>query len=276
MGSIIKPLTMAVGIDLGKVNAATTYDDKGTITLNGKTISNFDGKARGVITLQYALSQSLNTGFAYIAKQVGNDAMSTYFKNFGLGEKTGVDLPNEASGIVSNLDTNRDLELANASFGQGIAMTPVETVRALATIANGGYLVAPHLVKKINHKVGYSKDIKPEKGKQVIKEETAQAVTKMMVYNVDNALLDGKAKNARYSIAAKTGTAQIPAPGGGYYSDRYLHSFVGFLPANDPKFIVFMYAVYPKGVQYASETLAQPFMDMTKYLINYYQIAPDR
>lgn len=276
MGSIIKPLTMAVGIDLGKVSATTKYNDTGTITLNGKTISNFDGKARGTIDMQYALSQSLNTGFAFVAKQVGNDAMAKYFKSFGLGERTGIDLPNEASGIVSNLDTNRDLEIANASFGQGIAMTPVETIRALATIANGGYLVQPHLVKKIDYRVGYSKEVKPVKGAQVIKEQTAHDVTAMMVYNVDNSLLNGKAKNPRYSIAAKTGTAQIANPNGGYYSDRYLHSFVGFLPANDPKFIVFMYTVHPKGVQYASETLAQPFMDMTKYLINYYQIPPDR
>ncbi|MES3005591.1 MAG: penicillin-binding protein 2 [Patescibacteria group bacterium] len=276
MGSIIKPLTMAVGIDLGKVSASTTYNDTGSVTLNNKTISNFDKKGRGVITLQYALSKSLNTGFAFVAKQVGNDALSEYFYNFGLGEKTGVDLPNEASGIVDNLKSPREIEHATAAFGQGIAMTPIETTRALAAIANGGYLVKPYLVKKINYRVGYSKDIQPEKGKRVIKEETAHAVMDMLVYNVDNSLLDGKAKNPRYSIGAKTGTAQIAAPGGGYYDDRYLHSFVGMVPANDPKFIVFMYTVYPKGVQYASETLAQPFIDMTKYLINYYQIPPDR
>lgn len=276
MGSIIKPLTMAVGIDLGKVSATSTYNDTGSVTLNNKTISNFDGKGRGVITLQYAMSKSLNTGFAHIAKLVGNDKIAEYFKSFGLGERTGIDLPNEASGIVNNLDTHRDIEIVTASFGQGIAMTPIETVRALSVIPNGGYLVKPYLVKKIDYRVGYSKETKPEKGKQVIKEDTARAVTNMMVYNVDNSLLDGKAKNARYAIAAKTGTAQIAAPDGGYYNDRWLHSFVGFLPANDPKFLVFMYTMHPKGVQYASETLAQPFIDMTKYLINYYQIPPDR
>lgn len=276
MGSIIKPLTMAAGIDLGKVTASTTYDDTGTVTIADKTISNFDGKARGIITLQYALSKSLNTGFAFVARRVGNNKMAEYFKSFGLGERTGIDLPNEASGIVGNLDTKRDVEIATAAFGQGIAMTPIETARALAIVANGGYLVKPYVVKQVNYRVGYSNETKIEKGKQVIKEDTARAVTAMMVYNVDNSLLDGKAKNPRYSIAAKTGTAQIAAPGGGYYSDRYLHSFVGFLPANDPKFLVFMYTINPKGVQYASETLAQPFMNMTKYLINYYQIAPDR
>lgn len=276
MGSIIKPLTMAVGIDLGKVNANTKYDDTGSVSMNGETISNFDNKGRGVITLQYALSKSLNTGFAYVAKMVGNEQFSKYFYSFGLGEKTGIDLPNEASGIVDNLKSPRDIEHATAAFGQGIAMTPIETVRALSVVANGGYLVTPHLVKQINYKVGYSKDINPPKGKRVIKEETARAVMDMLIYNVDNSLLDGKAKNPRYTIGAKTGTAQIPAPGGGYYNDRWLHSFVGMVPANDPKFIVFMYTVHPRGVQYASETLAQPFIDMTKYLINYYQIPPDR
>lgn len=276
MGSIIKPLTMAVAIDQGKANASTTYNDAGSITLNNKTINNFDKKGRGVISMQYAMAQSLNTGFVYMAQLVGNKAMSEYFHKFGLGEKTGIDLPNEASGLVSNLDHNIDVELATASFGQGIAMTPIETARALSVLANGGYLVTPHVVKKIDYRVGYSKTIDPKPGAQVIKKSTADAVTQMLINDVDTYMLNGKAYNPHYTIAAKTGTAQIAGPGGQYYADKYLHSFVGYLPARDPKFLVFMYTVNPRGVQYASETLAPPFVDLTKFLINYFQLPPDR
>lgn len=279
MGSIIKPLTMAVGIDLNKVHATSTYNDTGSVTSDGRTIYNFDKKGRGVITLQEALSKSLNTGFAYVVQKTGNKALTEYFKNFGFGSKTGIDLPNEGAGLIDNLDSPRDIEHITASFGQGIAVSPVQVVRAFSAIANGGTLVTPHVVKRIDYRLGISKDVESEsvasKGTRVIKETTSKEVTDMMVYNVDEALLEGKAKNPRYSVAAKTGTAQI-AVKGGYDENRFLHSFVGYLPAYDPKFVVFMYTVNPRGVQYSSETLAKPFMEMTKFLINYYQLSPDR
>ncbi|MDD5318547.1 MAG: penicillin-binding protein 2 [Candidatus Pacebacteria bacterium] len=277
MGSIIKPLTMAAGIDVGAVSASTTYNDTGSITVNNKVISNFDKKARGITTLQQAMGQSLNVGFAFVAKKIGNKTLSDYFYKFGLGQKTGIDLPNEAANLVkTSLDSPRDIEHVTASFGQGIAMTPITTVRALSALANGGYLVTPHIVDKINYKLGYSKNINPASGPQVIKPQTAEDVTRMLVTDVDTILKNGQGKNPHYSVAAKTGTAQVPAPGGGYYPDRYLHSFFGYLPAYDPKFIIFLYTVYPKGVQYSSETLTDPFLDMTKFLINYYQLPPDR
>ncbi len=277
MGSVVKPLTMAVGIDTGKVTANTVYNDKGSVTLNNKTMYNFDKKGRGDITLQYALSKSLNTGFVHVARTVGNEQFGKYFLDFGIGEKTGIDLPNEASGLVKNLSTNRDVEYATASFGQGIAMTPLELVRAYSAIANQqGKLVSPYVVKQINYRIGTTKKIEKDLGKQVIKPETARAVTDMMVYNVDNSLLDGNAKNERYAVAAKTGTAQMALKEGGYSEDKYLHSFVGFLPAYNPKFLVFIYTVNPRGVSYASETLAKPFIELTKFLINHFELPPDR
>jgi len=279
MGSIIKPLTMAAGIDSGTITASTTYNDKGSVTLNGSTFSNFDGKARGVVNMQEVLNQSLNIGVAFVAGKMGNALFADYFRKFGLGEETGIDMPNETPGLIDNLKSPRDIEYATASFGQGIAMSPIITIRALAALANGGYMVTPHLVKKIDYKIGVSKNITDEKGVQVIKPSTSQEISRMLVNVVDKALLGGSAKMDGYSIAAKTGTAQIAKPGGGgYYSDKYLHSFFGYFPAYNPQFIVFLYTVEPKGVggDFASHTLTAPFMNITKFLINYYKIPPDR
>ncbi len=278
MGSIIKPLTMAVGIDTGKVHADTTYNDIGFVKVRDRTMYNFDKKGRGTITLQEALSKSLNTGFVYISRLVGNDTMTDYFYKFGLGEKTNIDLPNESAPLTQNLKKG-DVEHATASFGQGIAMTPVGTIRALSVIANDGYLVNPHVVSKIQYSIGTFKNIEPKKldeKDKILKQSTVDEVKSMLVYNVDNALLNGTRKNPRYSIAAKTGTAQIASANGGYFDYKNMHTFIGFFPAYKPKFIVFMYTVYPKKAQYASESLANSFLDLSDFLIQYYEIAPDR
>lgn len=279
MGSIIKPLTMAAGIDSGVVTADTTYDDKGFLILNGSKISNFDGKARGKATMQQVLNESLNTGVSFVAQKMGNNLFSEYFKKYGFGEETGIDLPNETPGIISNLDSPREIERATASFGQGIAMSPIITIRALSSLANGGYLVTPHIVNKIEYRSGISKNISYPKGAQVIKPETSEEITRMLTTVVDKALLGGTVKMDHYSIAAKTGTAQIAKEGGGgYYSDKYLHSFFGYFPSYNPKFIIFLYTLEPKGVggDFASHTLTAPFMEIVKFLINYYKIPPDR
>ncbi len=277
MGSIIKPLTVAAGIDAGVISAASTYDDKGFLILNNSRISNYDGKARGVVSMQEVLSQSLNTGVAHIVGKLGKERFSQYMKSFGLDKKTNIDLPFEAAPLVDNLKSPRDIEHATASYGQGIAMTPVATARALAALANGGKLPNPHIVSRIDYKSGLTKKTEAGEQSQVLKPETTEEVTRMLVKVVDEALLDGKVKMEHYSVAAKTGTAQIArADGRGYYDDRYLHSFFGYFPAYSPKFIIFLYTYHPKEVKYASETLTTSFHDVTKYLINYYDIPPDR
>ena len=277
MGSIIKALTMASGIDAGVVMADSIYYDAGCLTLNNKKICNYDGRSRGTVSMQEILSQSLNTGATYVALKLGNDKFSNYFQSFGFGTETGIDLPNEIHGLPSNLESKRDIEIATASYGQGIAMTPIETIRALAALGNGGKLVTPHIVKRIEYDTGFSKKIAYDLGKQVFEPETSREITEMLVEVVDKALAGGKAKIPEYSIAAKTGTAQMSDEGTkGYVEGKYLHSFFGYFPAYEPKFIVFLFHTYPKGVKYASETLTQPFMDISKFLINYYEVPPDR
>jgi cell division protein FtsI (penicillin-binding protein 3)/stage V sporulation protein D (sporulation-specific penicillin-binding protein) len=278
MGSIFKPLTLGAALDAGVIKPTTTYNDAGVLTIDGKQVYNFDGKGRGVVTMQTVLNQSLNTGAVFAMQQLGKNKFRQYFNNYGLGEKTGIDLPNEASGLLKNLNSPRSLEYATASFGQGIAVSPLEMIRALASLGNGGLIVKPHLVKRLERdNTKLSTTIVPITIRQVIKPETSQTITKMLVNTFDEGVLNGQYKQEHYSIAAKTGTAQMSNPAtGSYYDDRYLHSFFGYFPASSPRFITFLYIVYPKNVQYASHTLTGPFMDLTKFLLNYYNIPPDR
>ncbi len=281
MGSIIKSLTIAIGLDSNTITARNTYNDPGCITLNTKTFCNYDGKSHGSnVTMQTVLNKSLNTGAAFVASRIGSVDFNNYMLKFGLDEITGIDLPNEGKSLVSNLKTNRELEVAQASFGQGIALTPIVTVRALSALANGGTLITPHLVKEIKYKLGPTKTLKfpkEEERKRVISQETSAEISRMLTEVVDRSLRDGQVRLENYNVAAKTGTAQIAKPEiGGYYDDRYLHSFFGYFPAYEPEFLVFLYTYYPKGVQYASETLTESFMNITKFLINYYNIPPDR
>ncbi len=275
MGSIIKPLTMASGIDSKAVTPTTTYDDQGFLVLDGKKISNYDGKGRGIVSMQEVLSQSLNTGVSFVVAKEGKETFARYFKNFGFGEETGIDLPGEARGLVKNLESTRDIEFATASFGQGIALTPVQTVRALSSLANGGLLVTPHVVKEIRYNLGVSRKLSYGDGKRVLKPQTSETVSRMLTTVVDTALAHGKIKRLHYSVAAKTGTAQI-AENGKYDPDRFMHSFFGYFPSYDAKFLVFFYIVNPRGVQFASETLTEPFNETVEFLINYYHVPPDR
>lgn len=276
-GSTIKALTMAAGLDSGAITAASTYNDTGCIMLDGLKICNYDGRARGVVPMQEILNQSLNLGVSHIVQAMGKGKFRDYFLNYKLGSETGIDLPNEVHGLVDNLKSPRDVEYATASFGQGIAMTPVEAIRALAVLGNGGYLVTPHIASRIEYEDGTSRNLLYPPGAQVISPETSEEISRMLTIVVDKALANGTVALPHYTIAAKTGTAQIADPvHGGYYSDKYLHSFFGYFPAFDPKFLIFMYTVQPKGVQYASETLTHPFMDIVNFLINYYDVPPDR
>jgi cell division protein FtsI/penicillin-binding protein 2 len=275
-GSVVKPLVMASALNQGVVTANTTYNDKGEVTIEKHQIFNFDKRGRGPgTTMQDVLNQSLNTGMVFVEEQLGRVNLRNYLLSFGIKDKTGIDLPNETSGLVSNiLNSPREIEYANAAFGQGIALTPIELTRALASLANGGNLVVPHVVKEIKYDDGTSKTMTYPTTPTKITKATSDEITRMLVTVMDKGLKVGL---DHFSVAVKTGTAQVADNiTGGYYTDRHTHSFMGFFPAYNPKFIVFLYAVNPKGVAYAATTWTQPFLDITNFLLNYYNISPDR
>lgn len=277
-GSIMKPLTMAAGIDAGVVTPDTTYHDRGSAIYDGLKIQNFDGKARGTVPMQEVLNQSLNTGAAYVAvEKLGTAKFREYFDRYTLNAPTGIDLPNEAEPLISNLESPRKIEYATAAYGQGFAVTPVAMARALATLANHGVVPTPHVARVLDYPGEFGKKVDVATPVRAISPEAADTVTRMLVTVVDKALRGGTVKIPELSIAAKTGTAQIAdANARGYYTDRYLHSFFGYFPAYDARFIVFLYAVAPQGAQYASETWTNPFMESVRFLMTYYHIEPDR
>ena len=279
LGSIMKPLTMAAAIDSGAVTASTTYNDTGCITRSTYKICNYDLKARGIIPMQQILSQSLNVGASFLADTMGHPMQTKYMNLYGFGQKTGIDLPGEVAGDLSPLGSGRgpDANYDTAAFGQGVSISPIEMVRALSSLANEGVLPSPHVVTAIKYDSGVTRSVTVPPGVQVLKPTSAETVTNMLITVFDDALVNGKLKMDHYTVAAKTGTAQLPAPGGGYLPGNvFLHSFFGYFPAHDPKFIIFLFAIKPHGVEYASASLAQPFDDLAKFLINYYNVPPDR
>ena len=249
-GSVVKPLVMAGALNMGVVTPEMTYNDKGSVIVEDYEIFNFDKKGRGPGTsMQEVLNQSLNTGMVFVEKKMGKENLRDYLLAYGIKDKTGIDLPNETSGLVSNILTSpREIEYANAAFGQGIALTPVELIRALASLANSGNLVVPHIIKEIKYNDGTSKVMLYPSTPTKITKQTAEEITRMLVNVMDKAIKGGAGKLEHFSVAVKTGTAQVAdSVNGGYYEDRHNHSFLGYFPAYDPKFIVLLYAVNQKA-----------------------------
>ena len=274
-GSIMKPITMTAALDAGVITPKTTYNDTGCITVNTRQICNWDLKARGVIPMKQIIVQSLNVGAAWVATELGQDRFRAYFTNI-FGQKTGIDLPSEGRALLGNLSKPQQIGYDTAAFGQGIAITPIQMIRALGALANGGVMVQPHLVSAVRLSSGIVRQLDWSERVPVFSATAARETTEMMTALVDEKLENGKAKIPTMSVAAKTGTAQLTDGRGGYHTDRFFHSFTGFFPSYAPRFIILLYTNDPQGVQYASETLDATFLDLVHFLIDYYAVPPDR
>ncbi len=274
-GSVFKPITMAIGIETGAVTPETEYYNTGSVQINNRTISNsIPDEILGWQTMTTVLEQSLNTGAIFVEQKVPKDVFLRYLKDFGIDSKTGIDV-NEVSGDLSGLSSMRDVNFATASFGQGVALTPIELLRALSAIASGGKLVRPHLVAKIISHSGETYETKNDSPGQIISSETSAKLINMMVKAVEN----GSGRRAQvkgYTVAGKTGTAQVPDLKNGGYLDEYIHTFVGFAPAYDPKFIALIKLDNPRGVRFAESTVTPIFHDLAQFIFSYLAIPPDK
>ncbi|MDD4607091.1 MAG: penicillin-binding protein 2 [Patescibacteria group bacterium] len=270
-GSVFKAITMAIGLETQKITPDDTYQDTGEVKIAGYTIKNSDLKAHGQKTMTEVLEESLNTGSVHVALKVGPHSMRQYIQDFGFGESTGIELPSEGMGNTSRLDEEKDIYTATISFGQGISVTPIQMLNSFSTIANGGKMMQPYLVEKIINPDQTEIINEPKFVRQVISPATANTLKGMLVSVIENGHAE-KAGVEGYYLAGKTGTAQVPDPNRGGYSNKTIHTFVGFGPADDPQFAVLIKLDEPTNVKYAASSTAPVFGQIAKFLLNYLQI----
>ena len=272
-GSVYKMITMAAGIDLGKISPQTTYVDSGELKIGGFTIKNSDLQAHGEVTMSQALDKSLNTAAIYVEQLIGKEEFKKYVKAFGFGQKSGITLDTESIGDISSLDKAGEIYGITASFGQGIAVTSLQLINAFATVANQGAMYKPYIVSEIIHPDGKKEAFTPQKIKQVITPKTAAMVTGMLISVVENGY-GNRAKVKGYYLGGKTGTAQVAGPHGGY-GDKTIHTFVGFGPVSKPAFVMLTKLDNPKGPRFAESSSVPLFGELSAYLLNYYGVLPD-
>jgi stage V sporulation protein D (sporulation-specific penicillin-binding protein) len=276
-GSVFKTITMSIALDQNKVTPNTTYTDPGEIYINGwsKPIRNsdFDTKGgHGLVDMNFVLENSLNTGAIFAMRQAGAKTFAEYVKNFGFGEKTGIELGSESPGNINNLlkKNIKEIDAAVASFGQGITVTPLQMISAYQVFANHGYLMKPYIVKEIRHPDGKVDNIAPVQERRVVSDKTATTILGMLA----NVVTSGHSKKAAipgYYIGGKTGTAQI-AVNGSYAKDRYNHTFIGIAPIDNPKFVMLTHIDSPKGIQYAEASALPLWTDIATFMLQYYQV----
>jgi len=283
-GSGFKVITMAAGLNENKVSPDTKFNDTGEVEIDDRVIKNADNHRFGISTMTDVIQKSLNTGVVYVLKQLGTDPnrISTkgkevfydYIKRFGFGEKTNIDLPGEAKGYVKDAKSY-DVDYANMTFGQGIAVTNIQLINAVAAIANGGTLYRPYVVDKEISTSGGIKQTKPSIiSSNVISSQNAAKLAEMMEQVVQHGS-GWPTRMKGYRIAGKTGTAQVPREDGrGYEEDKNIGSFVGFAPVEDPKFVILVRVNYPRVDGFAEKTAVPTFAEIAKQLFMYYQIAP--
>ena len=271
-GSTFKALVVAAAINEKLITPETTMDESGPVQVGPYVIRTWNNQYHGKITMTQVLENSSNVGMVFIAQKLGKEKLLSAIRRFGFGKMTNIDLEDESSPELRADKDWAEVDEYTASFGQGIAVTPIQMVRAIAALANGGRMMEPHMVKEIRESKGKVIAVPPKVSAQVVSAETARIVTEMMVSAVDN----GEAKWAKpkgYRVAGKTGTAQIPVAGH-YDETKTIASFVGFAPADKPRFVMLVTLREPSSSQWGSETAAPLFFTIARDLFTYWGIPP--
>jgi len=268
-GSIFKSITLAIALEENKITPQTSYVDEGFVKIHGYTLRNYAQRVWGRQTMTEVLEKSINTGVVLAQRMVGNETFLEYLERLELFEPTGIDLQGEVFSQNLSFKEGYEVNFANASYGQGIGLTSMQIVKAFSALANGGKIYDPFIVERDNPII---------QGRRVFSPQTSSQITSMMVSVTEN----GFAKTARvpgYYVAGKTGTAQVSWASLGInqrgYSDKTIQSFVGYAPAFDPAFVILVKLDNPKA-RTAEYSAAPIFGELAKYILDYYQIAPDR
>jgi cell division protein FtsI/penicillin-binding protein 2 len=272
-GSVFKVVTMAAGLDSGVVAPETTIYDGGMIEVGGRTIYNWNRQSHGVVDMTTVLGKSLNVGAAQVAVTLGKERFYTYVRRFGFGRTTEVDLDSESTGTLKTPGDPdwHESDLGTNSFGQGIAVTPLQMAAAMVAVANDGLLLKPYVVQQfIEGEQVVS--VKPTVVRRVILAQTAQTLTDMLVAAVNQET--ELAQVPGYRVAGKTGTAQIPVPGG-YHPNLTVASFAGYLPADEPALVILVVIHKPQTSPWGGQVAAPVFARIAEQLVVLFDIPPD-
>ena len=275
-GSTFKPIIASAALASGKWTVDTVYNDTGSIMASGHVMQNWNGEGYGKVRLLEILKFSINTGMVRLGLTTGPEILSEYVHKYGFGQPTGIELPGEGEGLLFNPEEMADIDTASMSIGQGIAVTPLQMVRAFGAIANGGILMKPHIVKAYNNPDGtVASETQTESQGQAIPENVASTIVDILEKEVSEGG-GNKAMVEGYHFGGKTGTAQkLNTEYGGYLDGRYIASFIGFGPVEDPKFVVLVAIDDPSnGSIYGGQIAAPVFKDIMSQLVRYYQISP--
>jgi cell division protein FtsI/penicillin-binding protein 2 len=270
-GSVMKAMTMAMGIDSGVITPDSTYVDSGQAVIDGITLHNWDEIAHGKLTMTQVLQYSANTGAIWAARRIGNDRFSSYLQSFGFLQPTGLGLPDEAAGLRDQ-SSAQGLTTAENAFGESIAVTPLQMVMAYGALANGGTLMRPYIVSSSTSGNGQGPVTRygPQKVRQVVSSTTAAEVTQMLV---ESASLSEAQMNLvqGYTIAAKTGTS---TPDTSNPSETFA-SVIGYAPASNPRFVILVKLNHPRATIFGGSAAGPLWRALARQLFIYFQIPPD-
>lgn len=273
-GSTLKSVTIAAALNEHAVEPRTTYEDRGYAVIGGRTLHNAQGRVYGVLDISGILERSANAGAVFVAQRLGADRLYRYLMDFGFGRPTGVDLAAEAAGAVRRLDDWYPVDVGTAAFGQGLSVTPLQLAAAYGAIANGGTLYRPYVVAELRSPSGVQR-VAPQAIRRVIAPETAATMRELLTNAIDRGIAQG-ASVVGYSVAGKTGTAQIASPDGRYVDNEYISSFTGMLPARDPRFVALVVLERPQSRLLGTVTAMTAFRGLAEDLVRHARVEPDR
>lgn len=276
-GSTFKITTLSASLEEKKVNLfEDTFYDAGYVEVDGARIRCWKAGGHGAETFLQVVENSCNPGFVELGKRLGTETLYNYVQKFGFGAKTGIDLNGESNGILFKLENMGPVETATTAFGQGISVTPIQQVRAVSAAINGGYLLKPYIVKTVSEPETNQVIISNER--EVVRQVVSAETSNMVRYALESVVANGSGHNAyieNYRVGGKTGTAQ-KVENGAYLVNNYILSFIGFMPANDPKILVYVAVNNPKGVtQYGGVVSAPPAKNVLTTAIDVLDIKPD-